>query len=135
MPRTPSSMACIQSTRPWWFTSEMTPKPASHIYLSLCVNVRRTRLSTAGVDRRSMPRHTPHPRASPLPEPTIQIHTSGGQITIIKIRRVIASRTTTTVPTSPSMLHRWSLPWRCRPKRITFHHTSIMITPCRTEMM
>ena len=134
MPRMPSSMACVQSTRAWWFTSETTPKPASHIYLSPCMNVRRTRLSTAGVDRWSMPRHTPHPRASPLTEPTIQIHTSGGRITIIKIRHVIAGRTTT-VLTSPSTLHRWSLPWRFKPKRIIFHHTSIMIMPRRTGTM
>ena len=76
----------------------------------------------------------PHPRASPLTEPTIKIHTSGCQITIIKIRCVIAGRTTTIVPTSPSMLHRWNLPWRFRPKRITFHRTSIMMTPRRTGM-
>ena len=37
------------------------PKPASHIYLSPCMNVRRTRLSTTGVDGWSMLRCTPHP--------------------------------------------------------------------------
>ena len=110
------------------------PKPASHIYLLPCVNVRRMRLSTAGVDGWSMPRHTPHPRVSLLTGPTIQIHTSGSRITIIKIRCITTSRTTTTVPTSPSMLHRLNLPWRFRPKRITFCHTSIMMTPRRTGM-
>ena len=127
-------MACTQSTRPWWFTSKMTPKPASHIYLSPCTNVRRMRLSTTGVDGWSMPRHTPHPQASLLREPIIQIHTSGGQITIIKIRHVIIGRTITTVPTSPYMLCRWNLPWKFKPKRIIFCRTSIMITPHRTGM-
>ena len=135
MPRRPSSMACTQSTRPWWFTSEMTPKPASHIYSSLCVNMKRMRLSTTGVDGWSMPRHTPHPQASPLTEPTIQIHTSGGLITITRTRHVMASRTTTTVPMSPSMLHRWNLPWKFKSKKIIFHRTSIMITPHKTGTM
>ena len=135
MPRMPSSMACAQSTRPWWFTSEMTLKPVSHIYSLLCMSVRRMRLSTTGVDGWSMPRHTPHPRASPLTGPTIQIHTSGGWITITRSRCIIASRTTTTVPTSPYTPHRWNLPWKSKLKRIIFHHTPIMITPNRTGMM
>ena len=135
MPRMPSSMAYIQNTRPWWYTSKTTPRPASHIYLLPCTNVRRTRLSTAGVDGWSMPRCTPHPQASPLTEPTIQIHTSKGRITIIKIRCITAGRTTTTVPMSPSMLHRWSPPWRFKPKRIIFHRTLIMIMPHRTGTM
>ena len=134
-PRMPSSMACVQSTRPWWFTSETTPKPASHIYLLLYVNVRRMRLSTTGVDEQSMLRHTTHPQVSPLTEPTIQIHTSGGCITVIKIRHVIIGRTITTAPTSPYMLRRWNLPWKFKPKRIIFRLTSIMMMHHRTGMM
>ena len=135
MPRMPSSMACVWSTRQWWFTSKTTPKPASHIYLLPHMNVRRIRLSTAGVDERSMLRHTPHPQASPLTGPTIQIHTSGGWITITRIRHIITGRTTTTVPTSPYTPHRWNPPWKSKPKRIIFCHTSIMITPHRTGMI
>ena len=65
MPRMPSSMVYIRSTRPWWYTSKMTPRPASHTYSSPCMSVRRMKLSTTGVDEQSTPRHTPYPQASP----------------------------------------------------------------------
>ena len=64
----------------------MTPRPASHNYSSPCMSVRRMRLSTTGVDRQSMPRYTPCPRANPPTEPTIQILISEDLIIIIKIR-------------------------------------------------
>ena len=76
----------------------------------------------------------PPSTSRPLTGPTIQINTSGGQITITRIRCIIAGRTTTTVPTSPYMPHRWNLPWKFKPKRIIFCRTSIMIIPHRTGM-
>ena len=135
MPRMPSSMVCIRSTRPWWYTSETTPRPASHTYSSPCMSVRRMRLSTAGVDEWSMPKHTPHPQASPPTEPTIRILISIDQMTTTKIRCITAGRIKTIVPTLLYMSHRLNLLWRFKPKRTTSHHTSIMIMPCRTGTM
>ena len=53
-PRTPSSMACGQSTRQWWYISEMTHRSASWSYCSPCMSVKRLRPNTIGTDVWSM---------------------------------------------------------------------------------
>ena len=122
-------MAYIQSTRPWWYTSEMTPRPASHICLSSCMNMRRTRLSTTGTDVWSMPRCTPHPQASPLTEPTIQdLHQqrldNNHQDQMHYHRQDNNNSPNVTIHATqlePTI--------EIKPKRIIFHHTSITIMP------
>ena len=53
-PRMPSSMACGQSTRQWWYISEMTHRSASWSYCSQCMSVKRLRPNTMGTDVWSM---------------------------------------------------------------------------------
>ena len=82
------------------------------------------KLSTVEADGWSTLRHNPRLWASPRTELTTQIHTSVGQIIVIRPRHATAGRTTM-VPMSPSMPHKWSRPWKLKPKRTTSRRTLI----------
>ena len=97
-------------------------------------SVKRLKLSTIAADGRRMLRHTPCLGASPHTELTTQIHNSIGRIIVIKISHATAGRTTM-VPTSPSMSHKWSRPWKLKSKRTTSRRTLIMTMTHKTEMM